>query len=127
VIPLYTSHLLQPLDISISSPLIRAFSAEIEKLFRLDTRRTSRTEWTETFMTARANTFISRAVKWSFRASGIYPLSPITILSTLRMPTLTSPTTPLRIATPSDLGRPLPGQSGQQTNKFKLRHYFEFV
>jgi hypothetical protein len=36
VIPLYTSHLLQPLDMSISSPLIRAFSAEIEKLFRLD-------------------------------------------------------------------------------------------
>jgi hypothetical protein len=58
-------------------------------------------------MTARADIPISRAVKWSFRASGIYPLSPITILSTLRMPTLTSPTTPLRITTPNDLDRSL--------------------
>jgi hypothetical protein len=75
VLPLYTSHLLQPLDISISSPLIRAFSTEIEKLFRLDTRRISRIAWNETFLTARAHAFISRDIESPSRASGIYPLS----------------------------------------------------
>ena len=39
--------------------------------------------------------------------SGIYPLSPITILSTLRMPTSPPPTTPPPITTPNDLDRSL--------------------
>jgi hypothetical protein len=34
---LHTSHLLQPLNVGVFSPLKRALSAEIEKLFRLDT------------------------------------------------------------------------------------------
>jgi hypothetical protein len=103
----HTSHLLQPLDVGIFSPLKQALSAEIEKLFRLDTRRVPRIEWTEAYITARAKTFTSRNIESSFWASGIYPLSPITILSTLRMPTSTPPTTPPPITTPNDLDRSL--------------------
>jgi hypothetical protein len=44
VLPLYTSHILQPLDIGVFSPLKRALSTEIEKLFCLDTRRILRIE-----------------------------------------------------------------------------------
>jgi hypothetical protein len=44
VLPLYTSHILQPLDVGVFSPLKRALSTEIEKLFRLDTRRIARIE-----------------------------------------------------------------------------------
>jgi hypothetical protein len=106
-LPPHTSHLLQPPDISLFSPLKRALSAEIEKLFRLDTRRIPRIEWTEAYVTARAKAFTSRSIESSFRASGIYPLSPITILSTLRMPTSTPPTTPPTITTPNDLDRTL--------------------
>jgi hypothetical protein len=54
---------------------------------------------------ARAKAFTSRNIESSFRASGIYPLSPITILSTLRMPTSTPPTTPPPIMTPNNLDR----------------------
>jgi hypothetical protein len=48
---------------------------------------------------------MSRNIELSFRASGIYSLSPITILLTLRIPTSTSPTTPHPIITPKDLDR----------------------
>jgi hypothetical protein len=107
VLPPHTSHILQPLDVGVFSPLKRALSTEIEKLFRLDTRRIPRIEWTEAYITARNRAFIPRSIESSFRASGIYPLSPITILSTLRMPTSTPPTTPLPITTPNDLDRSL--------------------
>jgi hypothetical protein len=106
-LPPHTSHLLQPLDVGVFSPLKRALSAEIEKLFRLDTRRMPRIEWTEAYITARAKAFTSRNIESSFRASGIYPISPITILSTLRMTTSTPPTTPPPITTPKDLDRSL--------------------
>jgi hypothetical protein len=106
-LPPHTSHLLQPLDVGIFSPLKRAFSAEIEKLFRLDTRRVPRIEWTEAYITARAKAFTSRNIESLFRASGIYLLSPITILSTLRMPTSTPPTTLPPITTLNDLDRSL--------------------
>jgi hypothetical protein len=39
VLPPHTSHILQPLDVGVFRPLKRALSAEIEKLFRIDTRR----------------------------------------------------------------------------------------
>jgi hypothetical protein len=106
-LPPHTSHLLQPLDVGVFSPLKRALSAEIEKLFRLDTRRIPRIEWTEAYITARAKAFTSRNIESSFRASGIYPISPITILSTLRMTTSTPSTTPPPITTPKDLDRSL--------------------
>jgi hypothetical protein len=107
VLPPHTSHILQPLDVGVFSPLKRALSTEIEKLFRLDTRRIPRIEWTEAYITARSRAFIPRSIESSFRASGIYPLSPITILSTLRMPTPTSRVTPPPITTPNDLDRSL--------------------
>jgi hypothetical protein len=103
----HTSHILQPLDVSVFSPLKQALSTEIEKLFRLDTRRIPRIEWTEAYITARSRAFIPRSIESSFRASGIYPLSPITILSTLRIPTPTSRVTPPPITTPNDLDRSL--------------------
>jgi len=107
VLPPHTSHILQPLDIGVFSPLKRALSAEIEKLFRLDTRRIPRIEWTEAYITARAKAFTTRNVESSFRAASIYPLSPITILSTLQMPTPTPRVTPPPITTPNDLDRSL--------------------
>jgi hypothetical protein len=58
-LPPHTSHLLQPLDVGVFSPLKQALSAEIEKLFCLDTRRIPRIEWTEAYITARAKAFTS--------------------------------------------------------------------
>jgi hypothetical protein len=73
----------------------------------LDTQRTLRTEWSEVYITAGAKASIARNTESSFRVSGIHPLSPITILSTLRMPTSTPPTTPPPITTLNDPDRSL--------------------
>jgi hypothetical protein len=107
VLPPHTSHILQPLDVGLFGPLKRALSTEIDRLFRLDTRRIPRIEWTTAYITARSRAFTTRNVESAFRASGIYPLSPITILSTLRMPSSTPPTTPPPITTTKDLDRSL--------------------
>jgi hypothetical protein len=55
----------------------------------------------------------------SFRASGIYPLSPITILSTLRMPTPTSQVTPPPITTSNDLDRSLLDSSQPEVTELR--------
>lgn len=107
VLPPHTSHILQPLDVGLFGPLKRALSTEIDRLFRLDTRRIPRIEWTEAFITARSRAFTTRNVESAFRASGIYPLSPITILSTLQMPLEPPRVTPPPITTPNDLDRSL--------------------
>ena len=103
VFPPHTSHSLQPLDVGLFSPLKRALSSEIDRLFRLTTSRIPRIEWTTAYITARSKAFTTINVESSFRASGIYPLSPITILSTLQMPSPSPPTTPLPITSPKDL------------------------
>ncbi|KAM0708884.1 hypothetical protein Q7P35_002920 [Cladosporium inversicolor] len=69
VLPPHTSHILQPLDVGVFSPLKRALSAEIEKLFCLDTRRIPQIEWTEAYITARAKIFTTRNVESSFRVT----------------------------------------------------------
>ncbi|KYG39584.1 hypothetical protein M433DRAFT_542840, partial [Acidomyces richmondensis BFW] len=43
----YTSHKLQPLDISIFAPLKRALASETDASSRLDSGRIQRVEWTE--------------------------------------------------------------------------------
>jgi hypothetical protein len=118
-VPPHTSHSLQPLDVGLLSPLKRALSNEIEKLFCLDTPRIPRIEWTEAYITARAKAFTSRNIESSFRGSGIYPFSPIAILSTLRMPTSTPLTTPPPITTPNDLDRSLLDSSPPEGTKLR--------
>jgi hypothetical protein len=102
-LPPHTSHILQPLDVGLFGPLKRALAREFDPLFRLDTRRIPRVEWTTAFIRARENAFTASNIRSSFRATGVYPISPITILSTLKMPSLSRTTTPPPIETTSDL------------------------
>jgi hypothetical protein len=102
-LPPHTSHILQPLDVGLFGPLKRALAREFDPLFRLDTRRIPRVEWTAAFIRARENAFTPSNIRSSFRATGIYPISPITILSTLKMPSPSLTTTPPPIETTSDL------------------------
>lgn len=103
VLPPHTSHRLQPLDVGIFSPLKRALSREIEALFRLDTRRIPRVEWTEAYIKAREQTFTTSNILAGFRGSGISPLSPITILATIPPPEEPRPSTPPSLTTTKDL------------------------
>lgn len=50
ILPPHTSHMLQPLDISIFSPLKRALAAETDAILRLDSGRIQRVEWVNTYI-----------------------------------------------------------------------------
>ena len=54
ILPPHTSHVLQPLDMSVFSPLKRALAAETDALSGLSPTRIQRVEWTEAYIRARA-------------------------------------------------------------------------
>ncbi|KYG42003.1 hypothetical protein M433DRAFT_158411 [Acidomyces richmondensis BFW] len=53
ILPLHCSHTLQPLNVSVFSPLKKALAAETDKLTRLDPGRTLRVELTRAYIYAR--------------------------------------------------------------------------
>jgi hypothetical protein len=68
-LPPHTSHISQPLDVGLFGPLKRALAREFDPLFRLDTRRIPRVEWTTAFIRARENAFTASNIRSSFRAT----------------------------------------------------------
>jgi len=83
ILPPHTSHVLQPLDVSVFSPLKRALAAETDALSRLSPSRIQRVEWTEAYIRARAKALVLRNILSSWKATGLEPLSPITVLDKL--------------------------------------------
>ena len=75
--------MLQPLDVSVFSPLKRALAAETDAASRLDTSRVSRIDWTSMYIRVREQAFRSPNILSSFKATGLWPLSPITLLKKL--------------------------------------------
>jgi len=101
VLPPHSSHLLQPLDVAIFSLLKTYLSRETDRLSRFDPGRISKVDWTTAYITARQEAFRLNSILSGFRKAGIFPFSPITVLSSLEMPNPTSnpsrnPTTPER-------------------------------
>lgn len=84
ILPPHTSHLLQPLDVSVFGPLKRSLAAETDAASRLDPGRIQRVEWTETYIRARSIALSSSNIKSGWRATGLSPLSPITVLEKVR-------------------------------------------
>jgi hypothetical protein len=67
------------------SPLKRALAAETDTASRLHSGRISRTEWTSMYIRARQQALKSSNLKRGFKATGLWPLSPITVLKKLDM------------------------------------------
>ena len=59
----HCSHVLQPLDVSMFSPLKKALAAETDKLASLDPSRLSRIEWTEAYIRAREKAFTTANIQ----------------------------------------------------------------
>jgi len=91
VLPPHSSHITQPLDVAIFSPLKTYLTSETDRLSRYDPGRISKVEWTRAFILARKKAFQTSSILSGFRKTGIYPLSPITVLETLEMPSEKSP------------------------------------
>jgi hypothetical protein len=107
-LPPHSSHLTQPLDLSIFSPLKTALIFEVDRIFRSSTSRLPQIEWVQAFIKARNKVFRPPSIISGFQKGGIYPYALEVLLSTLDSPPRTpSPknTNPMRISSASRILR----------------------
>jgi hypothetical protein len=69
----HTSHLLQPLDVGVFSPLKHYLSRNLDKLVRTGIAKVEKCEWVECFVKARPLALTSKNIQSGFKATGIYP------------------------------------------------------
>jgi hypothetical protein len=86
VLPLHTSHITQPFNLSCFGPLKTAINIEIDRIFRISDARIYRSEWTSAYIKARERCFRGFHVESAFRKTGIYPFNPKIILDMLKQP-----------------------------------------
>jgi hypothetical protein len=83
ILPPYTSHMLQPLNVSVFLPLKRTLAAKTDAASRFDSSRILRIEWTLMYIRAREQAFRSLNILSGWKATGLWPLSPISVLEKL--------------------------------------------
>jgi hypothetical protein len=91
-LPSHTSHVLQPLDVGVFSPLKKYYRQEVSKLRCPVTKNT----FPNLLALARERAFSVTNIQSGFRASGIYPYNPSIIIDTLPL------------ASPETVAAPLP-------------------
>ena len=77
-LPTHTSHVLQPLDLSIFSPLKRAYRNRLDRLLSMaidDTSVIGKRAFLECYHQARSITLTEANIKAGWRATGLWPLS----------------------------------------------------
>ena len=92
-----------PLDVSVFSPLKRALAAETDVASRLDAGRIARSEWTRMYIRARHSALHSSNILSGFRATGLWPLSPIVVLEKLPAPQASQASEPCNTTMPLSL------------------------
>lgn len=113
--PSHSSHLLQPLDVGIFSPLKRAYRSQISDLARLMATKINKPAFIQAYKAAYYKVFTKKNICASFRGAGLVPLDPQVVLSKvdvrLRTPTPAAPeATAWESKTPSNV-RELEAQS----------------
>lgn len=81
--PSHSSHLLQPLDVALFSPLKRAYSRKIEELIKYHTTHITKVEFFSAFKDVFPEVFNETNIKAGFRGAGLVPHDPLTVLSRL--------------------------------------------
>ncbi|KAK1845368.1 pogo transposable element with krab domain [Colletotrichum chrysophilum] len=108
--PAHSSHLLQPLDIALYSPLKRAYGDEINLFIRASINHITKSEFFIAFHQAHNKVFNEENIRSAFQGAGISPWDPDHVIKKLDVH-LRTPTPP--IANPST---PPPWQSQTPTN-----------
>ena len=89
--PPHTSHLLQPLDVSCYSPLKRAYGREVEDLARQGVYHVDKTDFLTAYARIRPTIFTQQNIQAGFQATGLVPLCPDRVLSSLTIIQTPSP------------------------------------
>jgi len=91
--PPHSSHILQPLDVGLFSPLKVAYGRQLEGLIRNHINHVTKTEFLPAFCAARA-VFSESSIRGGFRGAGIVPLNPETVISKLDIRPILLPSSP---------------------------------
>ena len=83
LLPPHSSHLLQPLDVGVFSPLKRAISNQISRFIRSGITRIQKVEWLERFIEAREQAVTSTNIISEWRGAGLFPENMHRILTQL--------------------------------------------
>jgi hypothetical protein len=90
--PAHSSHLLQPLDVALYSPLKRAYGDKINLFIKASVKHITKCEFFVAFMAAHLRIFTEENIKSGFRGAGILPWNPDFVIEKLdvrlRTPTL---------------------------------------
>ena len=81
--PVHTSYILQPLDVSCFSPLKKAYGSQIENKMRLGINHITKEEFLPTFFIAHQQTMTTRNITSSFRATSLVPFNLERVLENL--------------------------------------------
>jgi hypothetical protein len=101
--PVYSSHLLQPLDIGCFAVLKRLYAGLVDQKIRLGTSHIDKLDFLAAYPQAQISTFKLDTIRNSFRAAGLVPLDPEPVLSKLS----------IQARTPTP-----PGSRGSQSSTF---------
>jgi hypothetical protein len=80
ILPPHTSHLTQPLDVGIFSPLKKVMATEMTPLISTGISRILKVEWLTAFVQAHNKVFNNENIARSFHGPGIFPLDPTKVL-----------------------------------------------
>jgi DDE superfamily endonuclease/Tc5 transposase DNA-binding domain len=97
ILPLHTSHLLQPLDVAIFGPLKKRLTAALSHLNQAQLVRIQKFEWMEAYIQARSEVFNHQHIESAWRGAGLFPFNPKRALRTMERettPGLERPKTP---------------------------------
>ena len=91
--PAHSSHLLQPLDVGVFSPLKKAYGRQVEKLMRNRINHITKLEFLPIFRAAYFEAITESNARGGFRGVGLVPFDPNVVISTLDVRICTPPPT----------------------------------
>jgi hypothetical protein len=110
--PPHSSHLLQPLDVGIFSPLKQAYRKAIDTNMRLGVNHIDKQEFLRLYPPSRAQSFTTSNIHGAFRGAGLVPFNPAIVLAHLKVKSRQStpvdsanPTEPFVLQTPQNISQ----------------------
>lgn len=97
VLPPHTSHILQPLDLSVFGPLKTYLAQETDRYTRTGIQRLQKYEWLEAYRQARPKALSTSNILSGFRRGELIPFSPRPVLR--QLPSVEHSSTPTHLET----------------------------